>query len=122
MLYVHASLKDRLDKALQFAYRLDKEHNLLANLYRMGQSWSQKPYVCFLYSDFAPHSFGFRCYDLIDCMIHEDREGDVIISPKMQAKCWMNGGLIYHGPLEDGQESEPFSVQLTKHDGWSIHT
>lgn len=121
MLYVPVDLKDRLTEALRYAHEINLEHNLLAQLYRMGQGWSEKPYVCFLYSDFAAYSFGFSCFDLSDCEITKDME-ETIITRKYGAKCWMNGGLIYHGPFKNGLESEPFSVQLTKHDGWSIHT
>lgn len=121
MLYVNSGLKDRLEKALQFAHKINKEHNLLANLYRMGEGWNRKPYVCFLYSDFAAHSFTFACYDLTDCVIWDTKE-NCIFENKSGAKCWLSGGLIYHGPLEDDQESETFSIQLTENNGWSIHT
>jgi len=121
MLYVHDSAKEKLTKALKFAHRVDKEHELLRHLYRMGQGWNEKPYLCFLYNDFAPHSFTFSCYALEDCMIYEDSEG-MSIAVKNNTNPWMNGGLIYHGPLEDGSHPETFSTQLTPHDGWSIHT
>jgi hypothetical protein len=121
MLYVPVDLKDRLTEALHYAYEIGLEHNLLAQLYRMGQDWSEKPYICFLYNDFAAYSFGFSCFNLSDCEITKDKELTIITS-KHDAKCWMNGGLIYHGPLKNGLESEPFSMQLTKHNGWFIHT
>ena len=122
MLYIHESTRENLDKALKFAFKVGKEHELLSQLYRMGEGWGRnKPYVCFLYNDFAPYSFTFSCYKLEDCQITEDR-GEPVILIKPGTNSWMNGGLIYHGPLEDGSHAETFSVQLTPNDGWSIHT
>lgn len=121
MLYVPTELKENLTKALRYADKINLQQNLLACLHRMGQEWNEKPYVCFLYYDLAPYSFGFGCFDLDDCEITKDM-GDTVITRKHNAKCWMNGGLIYHGPLDDGKESEPFCVQLVKRDGWSINT
>ena len=34
----------------------------------------------------------------------------------------MNGGVIYHGPLEDGSRPETFAVTLTETNSWFIHT
>lgn len=61
---------------------------------------------CYLYKDFAPHSFEFVI----------EREG----------KRWFNGGLIYSGPGQPLDGSFPaLTVDLgpsgREHD-WSIHT
>jgi hypothetical protein len=34
----------------------------------------------------------------------------------------MNGGVIYHGPMENGTRPETFAVTLTPENSWSIHT
>lgn len=57
-----------------------------------------------IYSDYAPRSFMFTRY----------YNGDVSTV----------GGIIYHGPHDNGGDgSAPtFSVSLTPHKGWSVHT
>jgi hypothetical protein len=59
-----------------------------------------------LYSDGAPMSFYF-------VMRETDEETH---------KFFMNGGLIYHGKLEDNTRPETLSVTLTPCNSWSIHT
>lgn len=63
-----------------------------------------------LSKDFAPYSFNFL-------MLKKHPETG-------EYKTWFNGGLIYHGPHDNGGDgSAPtFSVNLSPHDGWSIHT
>jgi len=66
--------------------------------------------VVHIRKDFAPMSFSFMMY-------RKDKEtGD--------PKPWFNGGMIYHGPHDNGGDgSAPtFSVNLSPTDGWSIHT
>lgn len=127
MLYVDEYIKKYLEYTLKFAHNINKQDQLLALLYRLGHGYHNNgnQYVCFLYRDFAPYSFGFSCVDLKDCEITEtfgENGKESIITKKYNVKVWLQGGLIYHGPLEDGNKAETFSVQLTEHDGWSIHT
>ena len=62
-----------------------------------------------LYNDFAPYSFS---------LVWERRASDGGWA------YWFSGGLIFHGPHDNGGDggAPTFSVNLTKHDGWSIHT
>ena len=65
---------------------------------------------CSLFKDFAPYSFRF--------FVLKKDEND-------NYKFWFNGGLIYHGPHDNGGDGSfpTLSVNLSsqKH-GWSIHT
>ena len=62
-----------------------------------------------LYNDFAPYSFS---------LVWERQASDGVWA------YWFNGGLIFHGPHDNGGDggAPTFSVNLTRHDGWSIHT
>jgi hypothetical protein len=61
-----------------------------------------------LYNDFAPYSF----YFIVEVLVGGSWERD------------FNGGLIYHGAHDGGGDGGPptFSVNITPHDGWAIHT
>lgn len=62
---------------------------------------------CNLFKDFAPYSFYFE--------VQIKRDGIW--------KLFMNGGLIFHGPTDNGCGGPPtYSVTLSPVDGWSIHT
>ena len=101
------------------------QDQLLTLLARLGEGyWNNgKQYVCILSKDFAPYSFYWTMYDLKDCIIGEEKDEGWIIA-KGGAKPWMNGGLIYSGPHDLGENTDfnTFSVNLTQHSGWSIHT
>lgn len=62
-----------------------------------------------LHTDFAPYSFS---------ILWERRGKDG------NWKYWFNGGLIYHGPHDNGGDggAPTFAVNLSPHHGWSIHT
>jgi len=62
-----------------------------------------------LYLDFAPYSFGI-------VWERKDTDGNW--------KHWFIGGLIYHGPHDNGGDggAPTLSVNLTPHHGWSVHT
>ena len=63
-----------------------------------------------LYRDSAPYSFGFTLYACGESgSIHE-------------VKRLFSGGIIYHGPLENGTYPETFSVTLSNQEGWQVHT
>jgi len=63
-----------------------------------------------LYHDFAPQSFGF--------------DKAVLYNGEKEWKHQYNGGLIFHGPHDNGGDggAPTYSVNLTPQDGWSIHT
>jgi hypothetical protein len=122
MLYVCD--KDYLEKVLKFARNLNMEDQLLALLYRIGNAYHNngEQYVCFLGKDFAPYSFGWSCFNLKDCYIN-NTTGEIEISYGKES--WLNGGLIYSGPLPEGGENNDqntLSISLNKRGGWSLHT
>ena len=109
---------------MKFARYLNMEDQLLAMLYRIGNAYHNNgnQYVCFLGKDFAPYSFSWCCFNLKDCHI-DGSTGEINVN--YQAKSWLNGGLIYSGPLPEGGENNDqttFSVNLEKRHGWSLHT
>lgn len=69
--------------------------------------------IVVLYSDFAKESFYFCIF-----------EKDLPANQRNLDTRIMNGGLIYHGPLEDGTHDQTFTVQLvpSTENNWSIHT
>ena len=64
---------------------------------------------CLLFKDFAPLSFFFRM---------EKRQSDGTY------KHWFVGGLIYHGPHDNGGDggAPTFSVNVNPEYGWTVHT
>jgi hypothetical protein len=94
-----------LDKAKAFAKRIGKEDNLNQNLAHLQQVDDNNPEIeTVLTNDFVPFSFEFY-----------RRE-------KKTGRFRGNGGLIYHGKLENGSQPETFAVQIDPTDGWAIHT
>ena len=94
-----------LDKAKEFAKRINKEENLQLWLEHLEQVDRNNPEIeTVLTNDFVPFSFEFYRREKVN---HRWRG---------------NGGLIYHGPLEDGTKSQTFAIQIDPTDGWSIHT
>ena len=112
-------------KVLEFSAKIYMQGQLLTLLARLGEGyWNNgKQYVCILSKDFAPYSFYWTMYDLKDCIIGEGKDEGWIVA-KGGAKPWMNGGLIYSGPHDLGENTDEntFSVNLAPHSGWSIHT
>lgn len=129
MLIPYNDARVRLREAVKYAHQINKEHNLLQCLYRLGHgSWiddnkgGEQAYICVLYNDFSQLSFLFSYYDLKD-FDYFDLDGEMVL--KRNAIPWLNGGLIYSGPLPDGKQNtdeSTFTINITKHDGWSIHT
>lgn len=101
--------EDRLQAARDFADRAGLRASLEECLERLHGPYFGRESKTTLYSDFAPHSFGFDKE-----FLHESGEW----------RFAYNGGLIYHGPHDSGGDggAPTFSVSLDPHHGWSIHT
>lgn len=108
-------VKKAIDDALKFAFTINKQDDFIQKLFRLGHGYHNngKEYICLISKDFSKYSFQFACFNIIK------EEYNKIEYDKIP---WLNGGLIYHGPLQDGFESETFSISLTNSIGWSIHT
>jgi len=106
------SVPEHLQSAREFASRThqtDKLEEILNRLNSLAESCHAKAWVS---PDFVPHSFYFQLYpDTLDA-----------VPDDWQKQRIMNGGVIYHGSLEDGSHPETFSVTLTQENSWSIHT
>jgi hypothetical protein len=130
MLIPVANCRPALYEALEFADNIKKLDELTALLFRLGHGYhnSGKEYICILTKDFAPYSFNFACYDIDDdngnALKYITYKGATEVTVNNLKNPWMHGGLIYHGPHDNGGDgSAPtFSVNLTAIDGWSIHT
>lgn len=107
--------QDKLVETIRFAERTGQLYDLQDRLNQLGRvaGADGKIYVS---SDFANFSFYWQLYPKDVPM--ETWQKD------WQKYRWMNGGLIYHGQLENGIFEETFSVNLARSDGsnWSIHT
>lgn len=101
--------EDRLQAARDFADRVGLRASLEECLERLQGPYFSRETRTTLYTDFAPHSFGFDKE-----FLHEDGTWQLAY----------NGGLIYHGPHDNGGDggAPTFSVNLSPHNGWSIHT
>ena len=100
---------DHLKTTQDFADRTGQRAQLdekLNNLSEMCERYHEDLYI---HSDFAPMSFYFEVYPA-GCSREDYKK-----------RSW-NGGLIYHGQLENGTSPETFSVNLTPSNSWSIHT
>jgi hypothetical protein len=117
MLYVKCA--EHFEKVMQFAAQMGLVEQLYSRLdylssyaNRKGCTYAKdegKNTRCYLYSDFAPHSFAFTM------MRQEELDGEW--------EMWFNGGLIYQGPECPADGSAPsFTVSLDKATGWFIHT
>jgi hypothetical protein len=115
MLNVNETCKDRLDEVRAFAdslgddWRKQFEERLeyLGTYAEHGEDGKTR---CDLYTDFAPHSFYFVMH-LRDKSTCEYKE-------------WFNGGLIFHGPHDNGGDGglPTLSVNVDGSYGWSVHT
>lgn len=99
--------EDRLAKARAWAEKVGLTDQLQGQLDYL-EGYSDRETRCQLYTDFAPHSFGFT--------MEVKRDGEWVR--------WFNGGLIYHGPHDNGGDggAPTFSVNITPTNGWSVHT
>lgn len=103
---------EHLREAREFALRTsqaDKLDEILARLNRLAENYHAKAWLS---PDFVPNSWYFQLYAETFESIPDDWQKHRI----------MNGGVIYHGPLEDGSHPETFAVTLTQENSWSIHT
>ena len=106
--------QEHFDKVREFARSVGAEAELQKQLDFLASFGGDAAKVrCYLYSDFAPHSFCWR-------MEHSALDG---------WKPGLVGGLIYSGPGAPSDGSAPsFSVSLTPDAAtgrkrmWSIHT
>jgi hypothetical protein len=99
------TVKDFADRTNQRA-QLDEKINFLESMCDRN-NWN-----LFLYPDFVPMSFYFQIYPAQFTEIPQDWQQHRV----------MNGGIIYHGRLEDNSQPETFAVTLTESNSWSIHT
>lgn len=103
---------EHLQKTREFAARTDQTAKLeerFAHLQGIAENYNAKVWLS---PDFVPYSFYFQIYP----------EQFEEIPADWQRYRIMNGGVIYHGPLEDGSQPETFAVTLTQENSWSIHT
>jgi hypothetical protein len=101
---------EHMKAACEFADRTKQRDQLESCLNDLARMAENNQAYAHLFTDFVPHSFYFEIYRT------PDREGR-----NRSDRLW-NGGVIYHGPLEDGSTPETFSVSLTHQRSWSIHT
>ena len=95
--------EEHLVKAKAFAKQIGKLEQLESQLEWLDNYAGREVTECYLYQDFAPHSFEF--------VIMKNNER------------WFNGGLIYQGPDQPGDGSFPaLTVSLDSSQGWGIHT
>ncbi len=111
MLRIHEQARQRFDAAKAHARRLGltKQFAEQLNYLRTYAEYDNRPKTrVTLGYDFAPHSFSITWERLVgDEWCH-----------------WFDGGLIFHGPHDRGGDggAPTFSVNLSPHHGWSIHT
>lgn len=89
--------------------QIEKLDEIFASLQRIATNYKQRVWI---HKDFATYSFYFEMYP----EMFEKRPDD------WRKHRFMNGGVIYHGELEDGSHPQTFSVTLTPQSSWSIHT
>lgn len=97
---------EHLQKVRDFADRTHQRAELEEQLSRLV--WNNV--YTHLYKDWAEMSFYF-----VMRTVPEDTGG-------RDETYYMNGGLIYHGSLEDDRRPETFSVNLLPCNSWGIHT
>ena len=103
---------EHLQEARDFAIRTGQAEKLESIIARLNQIAENCHARVWLSPDFVPHSFYFQMYpDTLDAIPNDWQKHRI-----------MNGGVIYHGPLEDGNRPETFAVTLTQVNSWSIHT
>lgn len=106
------SVPEHLQEAREFAKRTqqtDKLDAVLERLLCLAENCHARAWIS---PDFVPYSFYFQLYPETMESIPDDWQRYRI----------MNGGVIYHGSLEDGSHPETFAVTLTRENSWSIHT
>lgn len=110
MSLITENIQDYYEEVLAFANKVGKRAQLQDQLDYLDQYAEQNRVKtkCYLFSDWAPYSFSFVMKTV------EDGKENI----------WFNGGLIYHGPHDNGGDggAPTFSVCLSPTDGWSIHT
>lgn len=109
--------KERLEQARAFADGLGPDVRAqLEDKLSYLERYRDGTCLCDLYTDFAPHSFGFTIYG----PVKENGKRDH----------WLTGGLIFYQPSDTGVGGPQFSVRLGAGKGrlsperphWEIHT
>lgn len=95
---IEITCPERFIEALRFARSTNQMNSLIDALERLSSGNRHLR----LHADFEKFSFTFDFTD--------------------ERGFSMNGGLIYHGPLPDGNFGGGSSIQLCPKDGWSVHT
>jgi hypothetical protein len=147
MLVYDESLEKDLTDALQLSYLLQEKqainkHQLLEKQLEYLSMYANYDHIdnCIvvLYSDFAPFSFSILWYlkgkdtktvwepkDIQRALSERGKYVSVAdVLDHYGYRFWMNGGLIYHGPHDNGGDGgfPTFSVNLSPVNGWTIHT
>lgn len=106
---LHVYNPEHMKQAVSFAKRTNQWPALREQLLRLVAIARNEFSCVYIAPDFVPNSFYFEVYP--DDQVPAGRNN----------RLW-NGGLIYHGQLEDGTKPETFSVTLLPSDSWRIHT
>ena len=109
---LHIENQAHFEQVLAFADKVGLRHQLDEQLEFLGtyaQHDGRDRTRCRLFKDFAPYSFEF---------LMEIRDGED------QYRRWFVGGLIFHGPHDNGGDGgfPTLAVSLTPTTGWSVHT
>jgi hypothetical protein len=109
--------REHLDAVREWARQNQLLETLDAALFDLGEGIGRSNWVE-LYSDFAPHSFGF-------CLYRIENPDAPRGTPLSRGRFVFNGGLIYHGPQCPADGSFPsLSVSLSGRTDarWEVHT
>ena len=101
--------QEQLETTYAFAQRTQRVELLETEIKHLN-TWGEGRHQAevYLYPDFSPFSFYFEVYP---------KGAKLGLGNRL-----MNGGLIYHGALEDGSHPNTFTVSLTPQRAWSVHT
>lgn len=101
--------QEKFVRAAAFAVKIGKLENLLSQIvYLETYAQPEKITEVRIEYDFAAHSFGFTILQYRNRNSEPER--------------LINGGLIYHGPLENGEMNNNLSITMDKSIGWQTHT
>lgn len=100
---------EHLAKVREFADKIGLREQFESQLTRLAGTYFGRESRVRLLKDFAPYSFEF-----VKVVRNDSGGWDYAV----------NGGVIYHGPHDNGGDGSgpTFSVKLEPHTGWSTHT
>lgn len=112
--------KDRLIETWEFAKRTKQTGNLIAVFNNLANRRGD----VVVYDDFAKYSFFWQWFS---SRVGNEPIDSPALSLDERVARWqeyrvMVGGVVYHGPLDNGEKEQTFSVQLEPTNSWSIHT